>query len=198
MRCPTTLDSTRTPHGHCRVRWRRGWRRPGGRRRRRQRHWRRRRGRRWRHWRWRRRLRRRGREYSCSGEVQPEPTRVDRWLDGRPPEGWGDSNSTGRPSAMRTDTRRTDTQRERTGDATLRITRAGRRRSSEGVQPSARPAASRSANEGAARRGDEGTTARRAQGEARRRHARAGGRGARTSAAGSTGRGYHMVLVKAL
>ena len=134
-------------------------------------------------------------EGRSSGEVQPEPTRVDRWLDGRPPEGWGDSNSTGRPSAMRTDTRRTDTQRERTGDATLRITRAGRRRSSEGVQPSARPAASRSANEGAARRGDEGTTARRAQGEARRRHARAGGRGARTSAAGSTGRGYHVVLV---
>ena len=134
-------------------------------------------------------------EGGSSGEVQPEPTGVDRWLDGRPPEGWGDSNSTGRPSAMRTDTRRTDTQRERTGDATLRITRAGRRRSSEGVQPSARPAASRSANEGAARRGDEGTTARRAQGEARRRHARAGGRGARTSAAGSTGRGYHVVLV---
>ena len=46
-----------------------------------------------------------------------------------------------------------------------------------------------------ARCGDEGTTARRAQGEARRRHARAGGRGARTSAAGSTGRGYHVVLV---
>ena len=35
-----------------------------------------------------------------SGEVQPAPTRVDRCLDGRPPEGWGDSNSTGRPSAI--------------------------------------------------------------------------------------------------
>ena len=52
-------------------------------------------------------------EGRSSGEVQPEPTRVDRWLDGRPPEGWGDSNSTGRPSAMRTDTRRTDTAARR-------------------------------------------------------------------------------------
>ena len=26
-------------------------------------------------------------EGGSSGEVQPEPTRVDRWLDGRPPEG---------------------------------------------------------------------------------------------------------------
>ena len=52
-------------------------------------------------------------EGGSSGEVQPEPTRVDRWLDGRPPEGWGDSNSTGRPSAMRTDTRRTDTAARR-------------------------------------------------------------------------------------
>ena len=39
-------------------------------------------------------------EGRSTGEVQPEPTRVDRWLDGRPPEGWGDSNSTGRPSAI--------------------------------------------------------------------------------------------------
>ena len=50
-------------------------------------------------------------------------------------------------------------------------------------------------NAGVPRRSDEGTTARQAQGEARRRRARAGGRSARTSAEGSTGRGYHVFLV---
>ena len=59
--------------------------------------------------------------------MQPEPTRVDRWLDGRPPEGWGDSNSTGRPSAMRTDTRRTDTAATRLGQVVV-FSKAGARR----------------------------------------------------------------------
>ena len=66
-------------------------------------------------------------EGGSSGEVQPEPTRVDRWLDGRPPEGWGDSNSTGRPSAMRTDTRRTDTAATRLGQVVV-VSKAGARR----------------------------------------------------------------------